>query len=65
MAKYPNVKVKLIGNDGNAFAILAAVRKEMRKAGISNDELQLFFEEAMDGDYNHLLRTCMEWVEVF
>jgi hypothetical protein len=28
--KYPHVKVKLVGRDGNAFAILARVTKAMR-----------------------------------
>ena len=61
---YPNVTVELIGQDGNAFAILGAVRKALRKAGVSNDEVERFADEAMSGDYDNLLQTCMKWVDV-
>ena len=64
MCKYPDVEVELVGQDGNAFAILGAVSKEMRKAKLPKTEIDLFMTEAMKGDYNHLLRTCMEWVSV-
>ena len=64
MCKYPNIKVKLVGRDGNAFAILGAVSAALRKGGISQVERDAFFAEATKGDYNHLLATAMEWVEV-
>ena len=64
MPKYPDVEVELVGQDGNAFAILGAVSKEMRKAKLPKTEIDLFMAEAMGGDYNHLLRTCMKWVSV-
>ena len=63
--KYPEVEVELVGQDGNAFAVLGAVRKELRRNGISDDEIKEFFDEATAGDYDHLLRTVMEWVTVF
>lgn len=56
--------VKLVGNDGNAFVILGAVRREMRRAGIEEDIISQYMDEAMSGDYDHLLRTTMEYVEV-
>ena len=31
--KYPDVTVKLLGEDGNAFAIMGAVRQALRRAG--------------------------------
>jgi hypothetical protein len=61
--KYPNVKVKLVGTNGNAFAILGAVAKAMRKAGVEKSEISTFQQEAMSGDYDHLLFTCMTWVD--
>lgn len=64
MPKYPHVKVKLIGKDGNAFSILANVRKEMRRAHIAEEEISAFFKEATSGDYHNLILTCMRWVEV-
>jgi hypothetical protein len=64
MPKYPDVEVMLTCGDGNAFAILASVERELRRAGVSKEERALFREEATSGDYDHLLRTVMEWVEV-
>lgn len=62
--KYPNIKVQLTGNDGNAFAIMGAVKNALRKEGVSREEQDEFMEEAMSGDYNNLLCTCMKWVDV-
>jgi hypothetical protein len=60
----PNVKVKLVGHDGNAYAILGRVQAAMRKAGVPQQDIKEFQVEATSGDYNNLLRTCMRWVEV-
>lgn len=62
--KYPNVTVQLTGEDGNAFAIMSAVTKAMRREGISREEQDAFTEEAMSGDYDNLLQTAMKWVDV-
>lgn len=59
---YP-VTVKLIGADGNAFAIISKVSKALRDAGYKN-VAEEFMVEAMDGDYNHVLQTVMKYVEV-
>lgn len=64
MTKYPKIEVKLVGEDGNAFAILGAVSKALKKAGASKEEVIEFQEEAMAGDYDNLLQTCMRWVTV-
>ncbi len=62
--KFPDVKVSLVGRDGNAFAVLGAVRSQMVKAEIPKKDIDQFFEEAMSGDYDHLLRTVMKYVTV-
>lgn len=59
-----DVQVPLVGEDGNAFAILGRVRRALRKAGATPEELQQYSDEATAGDYNDLLRVTMEWVEV-
>lgn len=64
MPKHPDVVVNLVGEDGNAFAILGRVEKALRRAGIDVDERKEFQSEATSGDYDHLLRTVMEWVLV-
>ena len=59
-----DIDVQLTGEDGNAFAILAAVVKGLKKAGASPVEVDEFQQEAMSGDYDHLLQVCMQWVNV-
>ena len=61
--KYPEVQVRLVGEDGTAFAILGRVQRALRKHGVGTDEINAFHKEATAGDYNHLLRTCMAWVD--
>ena len=61
--KYPDVHVKMIGADGNAFAILGRVQKAMRLAGVPKAEVLAFYTEATSGDYDHLLQTCIRWVD--
>ncbi|SMY01259.1 hypothetical protein BSP239C_03205 [Brevibacterium sp. 239c] len=60
--KYPDVSVPLVGQDGNAFAILGRVTRALNKAGVSQAERDEFFNEATSGDYDHLLRTVVAWV---
>lgn len=61
--RYPNVRVQLVGQDGNAFAILGRTKAAMRRAGVSAKEQEKFVAEATAGDYNHLLRVVMKWVD--
>lgn len=63
MAKY-DIDVQLVGNDGNAFAILGAVSKALKRAG-ENDAVAEFYAEATSGDYDHLLATAAEYVNVY
>lgn len=60
--KYSNIKVQLDVLNGNAFSILGAVARALKKEKISGEEIQKFQKEATSGDYNHLLQTCMKWV---
>ena len=62
--KYPEVEVQLIGEDGNAFAIIMRVERALKLAGVSQDECLEFRAEATSGDYDHLLQTAMAWVNV-
>jgi hypothetical protein len=64
MTKYPEIEVQLTGQDGNAYAIMGAVQKALRKAEVSKEEIDEYLKESMSGDYNHLLRTAMAWVSV-
>lgn len=62
--KFPNISVELIGVDGNAFNILGIVKKALERAGVSEEEVSEFYTEATSGDYNKLLATVMDTVEV-
>ena len=59
------VSVKLVGEDGNAFSILGRVISAMKKGKIENSIIEAYKKEAMSGDYNHLLATTMEYVNIF
>lgn len=48
-------KVKLVGEDGNAFAIMGRWKTAARKAGWSQAEIAKVIDDAMSGDYEHLL----------
>ena len=62
--KYPHITVRLTGRDGNAWAVLGAVNRALHENGVGKAEASSFFDEATSGDYDHLLRTVMRWVEV-
>lgn len=62
--KYPDIIVTLTSQDGNAFAILGRCRAAARDAGLSDEEIAAFMDEAMAGDYDHLLQTAMRWFEI-
>lgn len=60
--KYPDITVRLVGEDGNAFSIMGRVSAALKDAGVSKEEREEYFAESTAGDYNHLLRTAMAWV---
>lgn len=59
---YPDVEVQLTGEDGNAFFIMGRVRKALRDAGATDEEIQRYTDESQSGDYDNVLRTAMRWV---
>ena len=58
-----DVTVQLIGEDGNAFAIMGQVSRALKKAG-HRDLVDEYITAATEGDYNHLLQVTMQYVEV-
>jgi len=57
--KFPEVHVQLVGQDGNAFAIIGRISGAMCRAGIDKADIDAFQADAISGDYNHLLRVAM------
>lgn len=62
--KHPEITVRLSGQDGNGFFIASRVRMALKKAGVSEEEREEFWADALSGGYDHLLATAMAWVDV-
>ena len=52
--------MKLVGEDGNALAILGRCIRAAKAAGWSQEELAEFKQDAMAGDYAHLLHAVID-----
>lgn len=51
------VKLQLVGLDGNAFSVLGAFQSQASREGWTKQEISEVLDEAMSGDYTHLLST--------
>jgi hypothetical protein len=59
------LKVKLVGTDGNVFALGAKVSSALKRGGYP-DEAQEFTERLFrSGSYDAALQLMMEYVEVY
>ena len=59
MAK-TNIKVRIIGADGNVFNLFSICRRALIRAG-KGELWNEFYKEATSGDYNHALATIADW----
>ncbi len=57
------IKLDLVGQDGNAFSLLALFQKQARKEGWAKVEIDEVIGEATKSDYNHLLATLSKHCE--
>ena len=55
-----NLKLKLVGEDGNAFSIMARARQLLRRNGRA-DLIEQFTKECTSGNYDNLLATCARY----
>lgn len=53
--------VELDGLDGNAMVVIGAVTRGLRRAGNSPEVISAFANEAMSGDYDHVLQTAIAY----
>ena len=51
------VNLRLVGIDGNAYAIMGAFQKQARIENWTEEEIQTVLTEAKSGDYDHLINT--------
>lgn len=57
------IKMKLVGEDGNAFAIIGRFTHAARRAGWPKHEIDAVVAEAQSGDYDNLLQVFMKHTE--
>lgn len=71
--KYPECTVELTGMNGNAVLVFRKVRKELIRHLVdvkgwdrqdAESEGNAFQEEAISGDYDNVIATCLRWVNV-
>jgi hypothetical protein len=56
-------EVELVGEDGNAFAILGRVQDALKSAGNDKSVVDAYLEQAMSGDYDHLLAVTLAFID--
>lgn len=57
-------KCKLVGTDGNVFAIIGNVAKTLERAGLREKAMEFKKRAFASGSYDAVLRLCMEYVDV-
>ena len=55
-----DIRLKLVGEDGNAFMIMGRARLALRRNGRA-DLIEQFTKECTSGNYDNLLATCMRY----
>ena len=58
------MEVELIGQDGNAFAIIASVPNALRRAGYVDEATEWTQDAIACGSFDELLRLATSTVEV-
>jgi len=56
-------KLRLVGEDGNAFAILGRAHRAARRSGMPEEQWKAIMAEATAGDYDHLLQTMLKYFD--
>ena len=61
MTRHPGIRVSL--ETANPYAIVAAIREELRRARVDRDEIRQFSDEALSQpDPLGIRRVCRKWV---
>jgi len=56
-------KYNLVGQDGNAFALMGYTSNAMKQEGFSKEEIKVVMDNARISDYNHLLCVLDEAIQ--
>lgn len=62
--KYPEIGLRRSETEGNAFALVGAVRRALLNAGVPRRMVEEFTAQAASGDYDKALQVCMTWVSI-
>ena len=60
--RFPNVKVKLVGQPTGKLRIVIRTTAALRKAGIAEREIDLYQKEALAGNFDNCLAVTLAWV---
>jgi hypothetical protein len=55
--------MRLVGTDGNAFAIMGKFKESAKRQGWDNASISAVLDQAMSGDYNNLLHTISQYAD--
>ena len=55
-------KYSLVGQDGNAYALMGYTQRALKNEGLG-DLCKEMLDNAMSGDYYHLIAVCDEYLE--
>lgn len=59
--KFPKVHVKLSGQGRNPYDLVDLCAHAARAARVHKADIEAFKDEALSGDYDHLLATAQSW----
>jgi hypothetical protein len=55
---------KLVGTDGNVFAIIGKVSSTLKKAGLADKAKEFTSKAFTAGSYDEVLAMCFDYVDV-
>ena len=54
------IQCRLTGEDGNALSVVGRVKRALRRAGVSKEEIDDYVHAALAGSYDQLLQLSMK-----
>ena len=57
------IRLNLVGQDGNAYALMGAFKRQARQEGWTALEIDAVMQDCMSGDYDHLVGVISDYCE--